>query len=387
MVSWMSYSIARIAAVALAVAIFVAVAADAAQAKYASIVIDVETGEVLYSRNADTRNYPASLTKMMTLYLTFEALESGSLRLDQPLKVSRRAAGQAPSKLGLAAGSTISVEDAILALVTKSANDIATVLAEALGGTEWEFAVMMTEKARALGMANTSFKNASGLPNRKQLSSARDMGNLAIALMQKFPSYYHYFSVTEFRFNGKTYKNHNNLLANYPGTDGLKTGYIAASGFNVAVSVTREGHRLIGVVFGGKTAKSRDTHMAELLDKSFARLDERRLYAEGDDVEVQLVVASMTTGDPWGIQIGAYSTVAAATRALDLAERHLNASLAGAAAALMPIEANGKTLIRARYLGMNEDTAEAACDRLSGSDLPCAVIRVPDSERAETTRS
>lgn len=385
MVSWMSRSFVRIAALALAAAVFVAVTADGAQAKYASIVIDVETGEVLYSRNADTRNYPASLTKMMTLYLTFEALDSGTLRLDQALKVSRRAAGQAPSKLGLAAGSTISVEDAILALVTKSANDIATVLAEALGGTEWEFAVMMTEKARALGMANTTFKNASGLPNRKQLSSARDMGNLAIALMQDFPNYYHYFSVTEFRFNGKTYKNHNNLLANYPGTDGLKTGYIAASGFNVAVSVNREGHRLIGVVFGGKTAKSRDAHMAELLDKSFARLEDRSLYAEGGG-EIKLVSASLPSSDPWGIQIGAYSTVAAATRALDLAERHLNASLAGAAAALMPIEANGKTLIRARYLGLDENAAATACARLSGSDLPCAVIHVPDSERAETTR-
>ena len=172
----MSHSFARTAALALAAAVFVAVAADAAQAKYASIVINVESGEVLYSRNADTRNYPASLTKMMTLYLTFEALESGSLRLDQALKVSRRAAGQAPSKLGLAAGSTIAVEDAILALVTKSANDVATVLAEALGGIEWEFAGIMTEKARALGMLNTTFQNASGLPNRKQLSSARDMG-------------------------------------------------------------------------------------------------------------------------------------------------------------------------------------------------------------------
>lgn len=387
MVSWISRALVKSSAVAVAVAVFITVAADAAQAKYASIVIDFETGEVLYSRNADTRNYPASLTKMMTLYLTFEAIESGSLRLDQALKVSRRAAGQAPSKLGLAAGSTISVEDAILALVTKSANDIATVLAEALGGTEWEFAVIMSRKARALGMANTTFQNASGLPNRKQLSSARDMGNLAIALMQRFPSYYHYFSVTEFRLNGKTYKNHNNLLEHYPGTDGLKTGYIAASGFNVAVSVTREGHRLIGVVLGGKTAKSRDAHMAELLDKSFTRLDERRLYAEGGDVEVQLVAASLSASDPWGIQIGAYSTVAAATRALELAERYLKGSLVGAASVLMPIEANGKTLIRARYLGMNEYAAEAACDRLSGSDLPCAVFRVPDSERAETTRS
>ncbi len=386
MVSWMSYSFVRIAALAVAVAVFVTVAAEAAQAKYASIVVDVESGEVLYSRNADTRNYPASLTKMMTLYLTFEALDTGSLRLDEALKVSRRAAGQAPSKLGLAAGSSISVENAILALVTKSANDVATVLAEALGGTEWEFAGLMTKKARTLGMANTTFQNASGLPNRKQLSSARDMGNLAIALIQHFPNYYHYFSVTEFRFNGKTYKNHNNLLANYPETDGLKTGYIAASGFNVAVSVTREGHRLIGVAFGGKSAKSRDEHMATLLDKSFARLDERRLYAESDGVEVKLVAANMPTGDPWGIQIGAYGTVAAAIRALDLAERHLSTSLTGAAAALMPIEAGGKTLIRARYLGLDEHAAKAACDRLSGSELPCAVIRVPDNERAETTR-
>jgi D-alanyl-D-alanine carboxypeptidase len=387
MVSWTSRLFVKIAAVALAVAVFVVFSAEAAQAKYASIVVDVESGEVLYSRNADTRNYPASLTKMMTLYLTFEALESGSLRLDQPLKVSNRAAGQAPSRLGLKPGSTIFVEDAILALVTKSANDVATVLAEALGGKEWEFAGIMTKKARALGMRNTTFQNASGLPNRKQLSSARDMANLAIALLQDFPGYYHYFSVTEFKFNGKAYENHNNLLADYPGTDGLKTGYIAASGFNVAVSVTRDGQRLVGVVFGGKSADSRDLHMAELLDKSFARLDERRVFAQNGEVGVTLVSASMPTDDPWGIQVGAYSSVAAATRALDLAERHLSPSLTGAAAALMPIEANGKTLIRARYLGLDERTAQAACDRLSGSELPCAVIRVPDNQRASTTSS
>ena len=301
MVSCSMRSMVRIPIFALiAVALLVGVA-QAAYAKYASIVVDVETGEVLYSRNADTRNYPASLTKMMTLYLTFEALDSGQLSLDQPLIVSKRAAGQAPSKLGLAAGDRITVEDAILTLVTKSANDVATVVAEALGETEWEFALIMTERARALGMAETTFQNASGLPHRKQLSSARDMATPALVLMTQYPHYYHFFSVTEFRYGQKTYKNHNHLLANYPGTDGLKTGYIAASGFNVAVSVARDGHRLIGVVFGGKSARSRDDHMAKLLDQTFVRLAERGdYYAEAEAVDLQLVASTAPGGSPWG---------------------------------------------------------------------------------------
>lgn len=246
-----------------------------AQARYASLVMDAETGQVLHARNANDRNYPASLTKMMTLYMTFQALERGELRLNQRLPVSRRAQGMTPSKLGLRAGSTITVENAILALVTKSANDVAVVLAEALGGTEFKFALKMTEEARRIGMSRTTFRNASGLPNRGQLSTAHDMAILARTLIDRFPQYYDYFSVESFTYKGRTYGNHNNLLGDYRGTDGIKTGYIRASGFNLVASVRRQGRRLIAVVFGGRSVRSRDRHMVALLDKGFGKL--RRL--------------------------------------------------------------------------------------------------------------
>ena len=250
-------------------------AAERAEARYASIVVDAETGEVLRSRNADIRRYPASLTKMMTLYLLFEAIDEGRLSLTSRLKVSKRAAGQPPSKLGLRAGSTIEVEDAIKALVVKSANDIAVVVAEALGGTEVEFARMMTRKAQALGMSRTTFRNASGLPNRKQRSTARDMSFLARALMRDFPHRYHYFDDQRFRYSGRSHRSPNRLLGSYRGMDGIKTGYIRASGFNLVASAERDGRRVIAVVFGGKTARSRNTHMTTLLDLGFTRIAER----------------------------------------------------------------------------------------------------------------
>jgi D-alanyl-D-alanine carboxypeptidase len=243
-----------------------------AEARYASIVIDAGSGRVLYARNADTRNYPASLTKIMTLYMVFEALEDGRLTLSQRIKVSKRAAGMSPSKLGLRPGQSIKVEDAILALVTKSANDVAVVIAEALGGTERTFGKMMTKRAKAIGLTRTTFRNASGLPNRGQLSTARDMATLGQSLLRRFPSYYRYFSTKHFTYKGRTYGNHNKLLKTYKGTDGIKTGYIRASGYNLVASVKRGGRRLIAVVFGGKTGRSRDRHMAKLLDKGFKRV-------------------------------------------------------------------------------------------------------------------
>lgn len=251
-------------------------AAERAEARYASIVIDAETGEVLRSRNADTRRYPASLTKVMTLYLLFEALDNGRLTLDSKLSVSKRAARQPPSKLGVRAGSTIKVADAIQALVVKSANDVAVVVAEALGGTEKKFGKKMTDKARALGMSRTTFRNASGLPNRAQQSTARDMARLARALMRDFPHRYHYFDDKRFRYRGREHRSPNRLLGNYRGMDGIKTGYIRASGFNLVASAERDGRRIIAVVFGGKTSRSRNIHMANLLDLGFTRLAERR---------------------------------------------------------------------------------------------------------------
>ena len=252
------------------------VGAAPAEARYASIVIDADSGEVLRSRNADVRRYPASLTKMMTLYMLFEAVDRGRLGLDSRLKVSKRAARQPASKLGLRAGSTILVKDAIQSLVVKSANDIAVVVAEALGGTEREFAKKMTAKAHALGMSRTTFRNASGLPNRAQRSTARDMARLARALMRDFPHHYHYFDDQRFRYRGRVHRTPNRLLASYKGMDGIKTGYIRASGFNLVASAERKGRRVIAVVFGGKTARSRNAHMAYLLDLGFERLANRR---------------------------------------------------------------------------------------------------------------
>ncbi|MEE8227538.1 MAG: D-alanyl-D-alanine carboxypeptidase family protein, partial [Kiloniellales bacterium] len=252
-----------------------------AQARYAALVIDADSGRVLYEVNADTRNYPASLTKMMTLYLLFEALEEGRLTADQPLTVSRRAAGMPASKLGLKRGQSIRVEDAILVLVTKSANDVAVVVAEALAGKETQFARLMTRKAKALGMTRTNFRNASGLYHRSQLSTARDMAILAQALMRDFPARYKAFSTRSFTYNGRSYRNHNKLLRTYKGTDGLKTGYIAASGYNLAASAKRDGHRVIAVVFGGKTARSRDRQVAKLLDRGFRRLSDPIYLATG----------------------------------------------------------------------------------------------------------
>ncbi len=240
--------------------------------KYASIVINAYTGKVLFSRHADARRYPASLTKMMTLYLLFEQLEAGKLTLGSALPVSKRAAGQAPSKLGLKAGETITVEQAINALVVKSANDVATVVAEKIAGTEYKFAQLMTQKAKELGMTRTRFRNASGLPNRKQYTTARDMATLGQRLILDFPSYYSYFSATSFTWKGKTYKTHNRLLKNYRGTDGIKTGYIRASGFNLTTSVKRDGYHLIGVVMGGRSTRTRDAHMRQILDAQFNRI-------------------------------------------------------------------------------------------------------------------
>ena len=260
----------RLKIVVLAAILAVIGLSHPAHAKYASYVVDADTGEVLAGLNEETRNYPASLTKMMTLYLMFDRLKTGKWGLNTKLKVSRRAARQPASRLGLRAGSTITVKQAVLALVTKSANDVATVVAENIAGRERSFALKMTAKARSIGMSKTTFRNASGLPHRGQLSTAKDMSILARALLRDFPEYYHYFSTSSFTFDGRRHSNHNKLLKSYPGTDGFKTGYIRASGFNLVASATRNGRRIIGVVFGGRSSSHRNRHMTTLLDKGFA---------------------------------------------------------------------------------------------------------------------
>ena len=226
----------------------------------------------MFSRNADKQLYPASLAKIMTLYIIFEELQGKNLALNSRVSISKLAASRSPSKLYLKPGESISVEEAILSLVTKSANDVATAIAEKISVSEPEFAKRMTRKAKALGMSRTIFKNASGLPNRSQKSTARDMAKLGIAIRRDFPEYFHYFSNEFFLYKGQKYKNHNRLLKAFKGTDGIKTGYIGASGFNLVASTERDGVRLIGVVFGGKTSKSRDLHMIKLLTNQFKRV-------------------------------------------------------------------------------------------------------------------
>jgi D-alanyl-D-alanine carboxypeptidase len=250
----------------------VALLARPALAIDAAIVVDANSDTVVSQMNGDRLLHPASMSKLMTLYLTFEALESGKLSLQRNLPVSEHAESMSPTKLNLVAGQSIRVEDAILSLVTLSANDSAVVLAEGLGGSEDRFGQLMTRKAHQLGMVNTNFRNSNGLPDPAQISTARDMAILCRALIRQFPQYYHYFSVREFTYNGIPHANHNHLMSRYPGMDGLKTGLTNASGFNLAASAVRGGRRLIGVVFGGTSAVQRDDYMADLLDQGFQKV-------------------------------------------------------------------------------------------------------------------
>ena len=256
----------------LAIFVMIALAAlgvtpMAAQAgpKYAGIVVDAKTGKVLYSESADSLRYPASLTKMMTLYLVFEALEAGKISLNSRVPVSVNAAAEPPSKLGVRAGGSVTVEQAILALVTRSANDIATALGEFLGGSEQRFAQMMTAKARSLGMTKTTYRNANGLPNTAQMTTARDQARLGIALRQHFPQYYGYFSTRSFKFGKQVIGNHNRLLGAVRGVDGIKTGYTRAAGFNLVTSAEVDGRSIVGVVMGSSSGGKRNETMKSLV--------------------------------------------------------------------------------------------------------------------------
>jgi D-alanyl-D-alanine carboxypeptidase len=235
---------------------------------YASIVVDVNSGAVMQSSNPDSPRHPASLTKIMTLYLLFERLEQGKITLNTDLPVSAHAAIQAPSKLGLKPGDSIRVETAIRAIVTKSANDVAVIVAEALGGDEPSFARMMTAKARALGMTQTVYRNASGLPDDQQITTARDQATLGRAVQDRFPNFYRYFATRTFDYRGNSIRNHNHLLGTVDGVDGIKTGYIHESGFNIVTSVRRGNHHIIAVVFGGRTASARDARVLGLIESN-----------------------------------------------------------------------------------------------------------------------
>ncbi|ESR23576.1 D-alanyl-D-alanine carboxypeptidase [Lutibaculum baratangense] len=249
----------------------IAAAPADANERYAAYIIDANTNEVLFSRNGDVPRYPASITKVMTLFIVFEELEAGRLRLDTPLKVSAAAAAEPPSKIGVKPGSTITVEDAIKAMLTKSANDVAHVVAENIGGSVPAFAQRMTRTARSIGMTKTTFANPHGLPNSNNISTARDLAILGQVTMRRFPNYFGYFSIRSFTYKGQTYGNHNKLLGRVAGVDGFKTGYIRASGFNLLATMQRGDRRIIGVVMGGQSGSSRDAHMRELLEAHIKR--------------------------------------------------------------------------------------------------------------------
>jgi D-alanyl-D-alanine carboxypeptidase len=254
-------------------------ARDSYSPQFSSIIVDGNSGATLSATSPDGSRHPASLTKIMTLYLLFERLEAGKMKLDTEMQVSEHASEQDPTKLDLKPGQTIRVEDAIKGLVTRSANDAAVVIAEAIGGSEDDFAKLMTRKARALGMTRTTYRNASGLPNDEQVTTARDQATLGRAIQDRFPSYYRYFSTQAFNYHGQSIRNHNHLLGNVEGVDGIKTGYTRASGFNLVTSMRRGNRHLIGVVMGGRSGGSRDAIMRSLLAENLDKASTRRTVA------------------------------------------------------------------------------------------------------------
>ncbi len=249
----------------------VAPPAPIASVKYAAIVVDGNSGSVLYESDSGAPRYPASLTKMMTLYLLFEAMQSGRVTPQTEIPVSANAARQPPTKIGFQPGDTVDVDSAIRALITKSANDVAVAVGEYLGGSEEQFAQMMTAKARALGMRNTTFRNASGLPDVEQRTTARDMALLGLTLRKRFPAQYAYFADQSFSYRGRMIRGHNDLIGRVVGVDGIKTGYIRASGFNICTSVSRDGRKLVVVVMGGDTARQRNAHVEDLIERYLPR--------------------------------------------------------------------------------------------------------------------
>ena len=382
--------------------VFWIICVSSAHAKYASFIINENTKRIYHNANADTRNYPASLTKIMTLYLVFDALKSKKISMNSKFKVSKRATRQPPSKLNLSAGSNITVKNAILALVTKSANDVATVIAENLGKSERNFAKLMTRKAKKLGMTRTTFRNASGLPNRGQLSTARDMATLGIAIRKNHPNFFKLFKTKSFIYKGIKYTNHNNLLGSYSGTDGIKTGYTNASGFNLVASVERNGQRIIGVVFGGKKARSRDKHMVTLLNKYFKTSLSKPLVriakpSELPKIRPKIVMAEKNiknfkippkitnniipnnVEEDWFIQIGAFKNRLNAHKAARNARNIVPEQLGNLPASLSKITKsstnnNLQYLWRVRFVELAENQARSVCAELWTSGLSCIPL-------------
>ena len=350
--------------------VFLILSSSVTFAKKAAIVIDFDTKEVLFEVNANTKNYPASLTKIMTLYILFDQIEKGLLTYDTKLKVSKIASSRSPSKLYLEAGSYIKVEDAIMALIIKSANDVATVVAENISGTEKDFAKLMTRYARNLGMANTTFKNASGLPNRAQLTTARDISILSHALISNFPEEYKLFSKKNFTYNGKTYETHNKLMLSYEGADGIKTGYIKASGFQLAFSAVRNNKRLVGVIFGGDTGKQRDRSLKIIMDKEFAELGINKKEKKSTIVKKE---TKQTTTNSYSIVVGTFKYRNNAEKQLKLIKSKYPKTTTAKKANIVLIKVSGKQLYESRFENFTKKEAYSACKRLKKYNRDCFV--------------
>lgn len=357
--------------------------AQIGSARYSSIVVNASNGDVLEEADPDAPRHPASLTKMMTLYMTFEALRDRRITLNQTVPVSAHAASMEPSKLGLVPGTHLTVEQAILSLVTKSANDSASALGELLGGTEGRFAQMMTLRARALGMGHTTFMNASGLPNDAQWTTARDLATLARRLIADFPGYYHYFSTPSFAWHRMVIFNHDHLLKTYPGADGMKTGYTDASGHNLVTSAVRGGVRLVGVVLGAATNPERDIHMVALLDQGFTQMDvpvARRVASAPSHITLVSTAHAAEAPRPaparaaWSVQVGVFPTPAAAHAAAFAVRRKEE----GGEIHVEATKLKGRIVWRAQVTGLNSNDAIDACSarRKTG----CFVIR-PETRR------
>ena len=367
-----------------------------ANPRYAAIVVDAKSGKVLFERYADAKRYPASLTKIMTLFIVFEELEAGRLKLDTPLKVSAYAAGRPPSKIGFKPGQTIRVKDAILALVTKSANDVAATVAENISGSQSAFAQRMTRTARAIGMRNTRFANASGLPDNRQVTTARDMALLGRAIQDRFPKYYTYFKTRSFKYRGRTYSNHNKLLGRVKGVDGIKTGFIRASGFNLVSSVKRDNRHIVAVVMGGRSGATRNAHMTDLIQTYLPRATRGRQTApqlvagsSSDGIGVvahimQVPVAKPTSGMATAYIAGTQPRTSAVASIEHLIMRHLgNGAAAKPAKAVASEGAADATLDTAPPKGWHVQIGAADSPAAAIVLLERAENRVPNAVRGQ----
>ncbi len=376
--------------------IFTAFISVKANASVSSIMIDAESGKILSESNADELRYPASLTKLMTLYITFDALEKGIIKWEDKLPVSRRAANMSPSKIGVKRGEKIKVGDAVMALIVKSANDCAVVLAEGLGYSEENFAKTMTKVAHELGMNNTSFYNASGLPNKKQKTTARDMALLGAAIYHHFPQYYKLFSTKKFTYKGRTIYTHNHLLKTFKGADGMKTGFTNAAGYNIVTSAERNGQRVIAVTMGHRIMKQRDKKVASMMEHGLQKLalnnhvEEEIKVADAQEamkqeVNEELASNSLSTSNSneenaWGIQIGAFSNYAKARNyALDI-KNELIKKAEDKSIDVEPYQTGSAVVYRSKIIGFEKKEAKNICKRLQQSHKSCIVVAISKSE-------